>query len=897
MLLLSKRASYGLILLFCCLNSPAIAQGTLTPQPRQEPYIQGETSFFGYYEYLPEGYDTDTVGQFPLLIYLSGLESRGDGIVDLDTLLENGVGKVIKEGRQFPFLTMMPQSIGGFWNPDRVNEYLDFIVNNYRVDTSRIYITGISAGGSGAFSYAVLFPEKIAAVVPIAGRGNNLDMCVAKDVPIWAFHNADDTVFSHVSSIIPIDNLNKCEPPPALPGKVTIYPSGGHDAWTKTYDGSGMGTEDTTYDAFDMDIFEWMLQFAKDTILVDVGADQFFFRPKKDLLIEAYAASHNGLHTYGWSQLAGPEIDLDAQDAATLEIKDIPTGTYTFVLTVTDNFERSRSDTIQVVARPPNAPPVVDVGEDQTIWLPVDSVVLNATASDPENDALSFEWAQETGPAGAALQYEESQLVIKNLEDGVYTFRLTVTDEYDSARTDAVQLTVITPIPDVGITAIHQPDTSRFPYTSEEKVMVTIKNYSNVPQHHFEVGYQLGDGIPVVEIVTDTIAPDSAKTYIFNMSADMSLLQNYTIQAYTALPDDVNPENDSIHLNLNRFNIIHTFPYAESFEQTNAGWRAYGENNSWERGQPVNTAIDTASDGTMAWVTGLAGDYLADEASFLLSPVFDFSNFAADPVITYDVWQVIASGDSARLSVTTDGGANWQSLDLVSDGFLTKDSAKWITVTRTLEGLAGEKSVLLRFEFYSDSMDNNEGVALDHFFICSMLPEILAIPDTVIEMGTVINIPVEVENATTAALTFYAFSSNQELIPHENIQITENILGISPADETEGEAEILVYARDNCISQTSFQITVAAITATEPEIEKSINVYPNPGTGIFTIEMIHSIKAIDLLGPTGQRIQSFSVNPYQPNGLSLDMSAHPAGLYYLRVATAKGIVTKKLIKH
>ena len=92
-------------------SSFAYAQGILTPKPFQ----QGKTSNFGYYEYLPANYQEDSTAQFPLLIYLSGLGSKGDGVDDLKIILDEGLGKLIAEGEEFPFLVMMHQSWSGFW--------------------------------------------------------------------------------------------------------------------------------------------------------------------------------------------------------------------------------------------------------------------------------------------------------------------------------------------------------------------------------------------------------------------------------------------------------------------------------------------------------------------------------------------------------------------------------------------------------------------------------------------------------------------------------------------------------------------------------------------------------------------------------------------------------------
>ena len=792
-LLLKKRSAMFAIFLawsWCA----GYAQGVLTPHAK-EYYVEGKSSIFGYYEYLPPNYSIDSTAKFPLLLYLSGLDAQGDGVNDLDLVLERGVGKLINEGTDLPFLVMAPQSWSGWWESSNVDAYLDFIFDNYRVDPHRFYITGISSGGVGAFTYAVDFPEKIAAIVPVAGRGDNLDVCTMSDVPVWAFHNADDTVFTYRFSTIPIETLNQCIPTPAYQPKVTIYPQGGHDAWTKTYDGSGMGTEDSSYDAFDMDVFEWMQQFAKDTLIVDAGKDQVVFRPQTDLKIDAQVASHNGVHTYAWTQLEGEEIALDNQETSTLSVQDIPVGKYVFSITVQDNYGRIATDTIQVDARPPNEPPVVNTGEDQTIILPVDSITFLGTVSDPENDAISLAWEQESGSEEVALQLDSTQsdttkLIVTNLQPGEYTFKLVASDKYDSTSIDTVHLSVISPSPEV----------------------------------------------------------------------------------------------------------ILRFPYIESFEQTTeAAWESYGVNSSWEQGAPEGMIINTASDGQQAWVTNLDGNHQAHESSFLLSPVFDFSALKNDPTITYDLWQHTAPEDQVQLSYTTDQGATWQPVGQ-SANILGNSSQKWVNMTHTLEGLAGQKSVLFRLELEVKSVGGNEGIAVDNVIICSM-GNVVAMPDTLVVEGETLILPLAVDNDDVAEATYQATSSNQEVLPDENISIQGNVMEIRASSLFEGQTEITIYSPDYCVNGTSFTLNIARVTAIGgPERPSKEILYPNPGTGHYQLNIKAPLVEARLYNLEGQLLKKFTnlqrVTPYL-----LDISDQPDGIFYLQIRTPKEARVHKLIKH
>jgi predicted peptidase len=111
-------------------------------------------------------------------------------------------------------------------------------VDVYNVDADRIYLTGISNGGFGAWHLALRNPELFAAVVPIAGGykpdseeiPNNI--CDLKNVPIWIFHGAKDMVVPPYQSESLVNALKACD------GQVqfTLYPDADHDSWTRTYD-------------------------------------------------------------------------------------------------------------------------------------------------------------------------------------------------------------------------------------------------------------------------------------------------------------------------------------------------------------------------------------------------------------------------------------------------------------------------------------------------------------------------------------------------------------------------------------------------------------------------------------------------------------------------------------
>lgn len=180
-----------------------------------------------YLLYLPKEYGQKE--SWPLLLFLHGAGERGD---DLALVKKHGPPKLIEAGKQFPFLVVSPQCPQGrWWEPMELAALLDEIVEKYKVDKDRIYVTGLSMGGFGTWSLAAYQPRRFAAIAPICGGGEPLATMLLPHVPAWVFHGAKDPVVSLERSQKMVEALKK------LGGEVkfTVYPEAGHDAWTETY--------------------------------------------------------------------------------------------------------------------------------------------------------------------------------------------------------------------------------------------------------------------------------------------------------------------------------------------------------------------------------------------------------------------------------------------------------------------------------------------------------------------------------------------------------------------------------------------------------------------------------------------------------------------------------------
>lgn len=91
-----------------------------------------------------------------------------------------------------------------------------------------------------------------------------------------------------------------------------------------------------------------------------------------------------------------------------------------------------------------NHPPTVNAGADQAILLPTTSVSVNAAATDPDGDPLSYAWTKTAGGAATIATPSAASTQITGLVAGAYTFTVTVDDGKGGIATDSVVVNVTT---------------------------------------------------------------------------------------------------------------------------------------------------------------------------------------------------------------------------------------------------------------------------------------------------------------------------------------------------------------------------------------------------------------------------------------------------------------------
>lgn len=145
----------------------------------------------GYSLYVPEGYDT--ARSWPLIICLHGGMGRGDDYI----------WTWLRLGKSRGYLLLSPKSILSTWSlmgedldEESVLAMLEEVREEYRIDERRIFLTGLSDGGSYTFTLGLKHPELFAGLAPVAGVLQVAgDPQRARGLSILMIHGQRDYIF------------------------------------------------------------------------------------------------------------------------------------------------------------------------------------------------------------------------------------------------------------------------------------------------------------------------------------------------------------------------------------------------------------------------------------------------------------------------------------------------------------------------------------------------------------------------------------------------------------------------------------------------------------------------------------------------------------------------------
>ncbi|MFY7839451.1 MAG: hypothetical protein ACOVP7_04195 [Lacibacter sp.] len=212
--------------------------------------------------WLPQTYSS-TTRSYPLIISLHGAGETGTTEANLSKLYTsspravagriadgwNAVAVNPTTGVQDSFIVVSPQAASWSYSYTELKYILPAILNKYRIDRSRIYLVGLSAGGGGTYSTFgsrdSLFIKNFAAMATASSAGTNasngytavevetgLRYGSGYGVKIWTIAGEADYLLTTDVRYHDSTNTNN----PAIKNKLTVVQGVGHSAWGKAYD-------------------------------------------------------------------------------------------------------------------------------------------------------------------------------------------------------------------------------------------------------------------------------------------------------------------------------------------------------------------------------------------------------------------------------------------------------------------------------------------------------------------------------------------------------------------------------------------------------------------------------------------------------------------------------------
>ena len=187
---------------------------------------------FSYATYLPKDYNESE--KYPLVLFLHGAGERGG---DLDLACCHGFMQHVKEeDRDYPFIIVAPQCPQDtYWGryTESLLAFLDDICDTLPVDRERVYLTGLSMGGTGTWMLAMAAPERFAAIAPVCGSGIYWYGCALVDTPVYMYHGDCDDIVPVQESVSMLNAINKR----GGNAQLKICYGVGHNAWDIAYEG------------------------------------------------------------------------------------------------------------------------------------------------------------------------------------------------------------------------------------------------------------------------------------------------------------------------------------------------------------------------------------------------------------------------------------------------------------------------------------------------------------------------------------------------------------------------------------------------------------------------------------------------------------------------------------
>ncbi|WOO40740.1 Ig-like domain-containing protein [Rubellicoccus peritrichatus] len=359
---------------------------------------------FGYWEFLPAAYDANPTKEFPVVFFFHGKGENGDGTLaapgdptanKLQEVLVHAVPKFHNDNSNADHaavndlleleevITLSPQTSRNAWTQSEIRSFVDYAIQHYRIDSKRIYLTGLSNGSRGIHVFVDDDPnsQQITAIVASANRGKVEEpsgLAAMEGIPYWALTGQQDSsdAYKSVNNIAgallgtgptilgsginndpryPRDGLEYTAlfdrnagtwswqlgiiDDSDISPKLTIYPNAGHSTWNRTYK--------------NLDVWGWLLEQVKPTVTLTQPSAPTLLVEGQSINLQASAVDKDGVSIAGSDITWFSNIDGELGSGSNITVSNLGIGVHEITCQALDSGYRAEvvtAPTITVVA-------------------------------------------------------------------------------------------------------------------------------------------------------------------------------------------------------------------------------------------------------------------------------------------------------------------------------------------------------------------------------------------------------------------------------------------------------------------------------------------------------------------------------------------------------------------
>lgn len=323
----------------------------------------------GFWQAVPARYST-TTKRYPLILFIHGIGELGTSISRMNCCglpyhLKNKTfpPEFVVNGARYSFIVMAPQFKVRPSAAD-MQSVIDYAKRRFRIDDTRVYVTGLSMGGGSTWDYSAVYGQNAAAIVPVCGgtkpTTSLAQKIASKNLPIWGIYSSSDAVVPVSWGYDFFKWIDQYNSSYAGKTKLTVWSGVTHNStWGRAFNPA------TKVDGYN--IYQWMLMYKRGSAPTSpapsnpttpttptnptpsTGNKPPVAKSQADINVPYswkwfpvlngnFSSDADGWITkYVWTKVSGPAATITPIATGRSKVTGWTKGTYIFKLTVTDN--------------------------------------------------------------------------------------------------------------------------------------------------------------------------------------------------------------------------------------------------------------------------------------------------------------------------------------------------------------------------------------------------------------------------------------------------------------------------------------------------------------------------------------------------------------------------------